>query len=666
MPDRSSEKKISPQNVFLWALTLSAIAIGIYLRLKGIDKAPFTIDEYYIAASVQNIVEKGIPEFSCGGYYTRGIFYQYLLAPLFAFGTNDELFARLITVFSNILAAPALYLLAKQISGRTVAYGVIILFFLSVWEIEFSRFARMYAPFQLIFIWYLYFLYKWTLLDDKNAKFWCYSLSLLSIFVYEGGVFLILLNFLPPFIRHKHFQFSSIAISTALLAIAYSYLTHNFRFTSAETMTRVSEPFITLPPIMADTLSYGSIWFVLYLALSLMMFFFGILLIKKLYTEKNHEHAAYKAILILLFILFALLNAYTLIASTLIIALALNLITTEDLIRRKHLPVSASIMLMLGFWITYGMLTDDWISAVGPEKQASAKQLLIALFKYPDIFGKLIHVFIQTMPFFTVSVTLILAIGVIDAAYSDRKTKSAFFFLLAILIILIMLISILRQPYISTRYFFFLYPIIILLVTLTFHNILTRFNAPYPQIIVAPILLFMFISEDYLLNHYMNINSDEITYRITYDEAMTNHLYAKWDYRSPAEVINNNSATSDIVIAATYAAPYYLDKIDYFYHDQNRDNYTNILGCNDERSLWVDADLISQPDKLLSIINDSDNTVWLIALSSQYKWASAIEKQIDHNYSKNIIYNSVDGNINVYEFPPKNKPKRLSTDNLKH
>ena len=41
-------------NYLMWALTLFALVTGIYLRLKGLDKAPFTIDEYYIAASVQN------------------------------------------------------------------------------------------------------------------------------------------------------------------------------------------------------------------------------------------------------------------------------------------------------------------------------------------------------------------------------------------------------------------------------------------------------------------------------------------------------------------------------------------------------------------------------------------------------------------------------------
>ncbi|MDX2505582.1 MAG: hypothetical protein QNL62_14045 [Gammaproteobacteria bacterium] len=651
MPVSNNKGSASPEKIFLWALTFSAIIAGVYLRLKGLDKAPFTIDEYYIAASVQNILERGVPEFGCGGYYTRGLFYQYILAPLFACGSNDELYARLVTVASNLLTAPALYLLAKQISGKTVAYAAIALFFLSVWEIEFSRFARMYSPFQMIFIWYLYFLHKWALLNSEKAKKWCYSLSLLSIFVYEGGVFLILLNFLPPFINHKHFRKSSIAISAAILAIAYTYLTTNFRFPGSETITHTTDSFLILPPIMASTLRFGSLWFILYLILSFIIIFTGIKLITKLHTDQNEASVVYKAILIASLSIFALLNAYTLIACTVILSLTLNWVTLKDIINRKYLPVLFSILLMLGFWIAYGLFTDNWINAIDPEKQASVKQLFIALFKYPDIFGKVIHAFFQTMPLFTISSALILSIGAIDVAYSNKEKRESFFFLLTALIILIILVSMLRQPYISTRYFFFLYPIIILLVSLSIYNLLNRFIPSFQSIIIVPTILYMALSEDYLLHHYTNIDSDEITYRMSYNEEMTNHLYARWDYRSPAKFINDNSSSDDIIITATYAAPYYLDRLDYFYHDHGRDNLSNSIGCNGKKSLWTNAELITLPDELLSIINSTDKTVWLLAISKQYKWVTPIEAKIDANYSQNITYKSIDGNINVYKFP---------------
>ncbi len=634
----------------LWIPTILAIIAGVYLRLKGLDKAPFTIDEYYIATSVQNIIEKGIPEFNCGGYYTRGILYQYILSPLFAYGSNDELYARLVTVASNILTVPALYLLAKQLSGKTVACMTIILFFLSIWEIEFSRFARMYAPFQMIFIWYIYFLYNWAYLNNKKAEICCYSLSLVSIFVYEGGVFLVLLNFLPFFIKQKHFHKSSILISSGILAVAYTYLTTNFRFLGTETIASSTYSFIIAPPLMVTTLQSDKVWLVIYLVISATMILGAIKSIKKLPINQDGTLAIYKIILIISLAGFSLLNSYALVALTITLALTLNWIKFKELINKNFFQIFFPVFLMLIFWIAYGFLTSNWSAAIDPEKHANTKQLFITLFKYPDILNKFILVFYQTMPIFTLLSALILFIGSIDAFHLDKDKRRPFLFLLSILIILIILISALRQPYISTRYFFFLYPLIILLIIMTFHNLLKRFSAAPSLAVIIPVLVFMIMSEDFRWHHYANITNNEIIYRTIYNEQMTNHLYARWDFRSPAKFINNNSSTDDIIITSTYAVPYYLNRLDYFYHDQGRDNFINGVGCSGRKNLRTNANLISLPHELLSIINNPKSTVWLIAKSNQYQWATPVEKKISTDFSKNIIYKSADKNLNVYKF----------------
>ena len=91
-----------------YAIMLLALIGGVYFRLKGLGKPPFAIDEYYIATSVQNILKHGLPQFECGGYYVRGLLLQYLAVPFFKYGSNDEFFFRLITVFFNLLTVPAL------------------------------------------------------------------------------------------------------------------------------------------------------------------------------------------------------------------------------------------------------------------------------------------------------------------------------------------------------------------------------------------------------------------------------------------------------------------------------------------------------------------------------------------------------------------------------
>ena len=64
------------------ALTLVILIIvftGILVRLVGLGTHPFSIDEYYLFKSINLIIEKGLPEFLCGGYYVRGILLQYIL-----------------------------------------------------------------------------------------------------------------------------------------------------------------------------------------------------------------------------------------------------------------------------------------------------------------------------------------------------------------------------------------------------------------------------------------------------------------------------------------------------------------------------------------------------------------------------------------------------------
>ncbi len=69
---------------------LAAIAIGVYSRFSGLGVWPLTTDEYFIVRSVDNILQHGIPEFNCGGYYMRGLTLQYLIASLLALGTQPE------------------------------------------------------------------------------------------------------------------------------------------------------------------------------------------------------------------------------------------------------------------------------------------------------------------------------------------------------------------------------------------------------------------------------------------------------------------------------------------------------------------------------------------------------------------------------------------------
>ena len=140
---------------------------------------------------------------------------------------KPEFAGRIFSVVSNLLAIPALYLIAKHVGNKWIAATTIVIFSLSIWEIEFARFARMYAPFQTIFIWYVYFALKdFEGKDFANYK-WLIFFSVLGVFIYEGSIFLALLNFIPFVVLKK---FDKKYLSLALIVLAFSLFYNKFNF----------------------------------------------------------------------------------------------------------------------------------------------------------------------------------------------------------------------------------------------------------------------------------------------------------------------------------------------------------------------------------------------------------------------------------------------------
>jgi hypothetical protein len=149
------------------ALTVAALLIGVYARFEGLGKWPFGVDEYYTARSVQNILRAGLPEYACGGFYTRGLLVQYLAALLQLLGLSAEFSIRLIAAVSSLVALPAAFNLGRRLGGPIIGLLTVIVLAVSVWEVEMARFARMYAPFQAVALWYAVFFVKYTV--DREA-----------------------------------------------------------------------------------------------------------------------------------------------------------------------------------------------------------------------------------------------------------------------------------------------------------------------------------------------------------------------------------------------------------------------------------------------------------------------------------------------------------------
>ena len=171
----------------LLVILIAALAGGLYGRFADLGMWAFGVDEFYISRSIDNVLRTGLPRFLCGGFYTRGLAYQYLVALVRHFSLSPEFAGRVVSAVWSLTGLPAAYLIGRRLGGRTLGLMMVIILSASVWEIEMARFARMYAPFQSIFLWYLVFFLRYAVDRKRSALMPMVLLSILGVLTWEGG-----------------------------------------------------------------------------------------------------------------------------------------------------------------------------------------------------------------------------------------------------------------------------------------------------------------------------------------------------------------------------------------------------------------------------------------------------------------------------------------------
>jgi len=150
------------------ALALLVLA-GAYLRLANLGDLGFRWDEDLSSLAVRAILEKGIPELPSGMVYLRGGLFLYAMAAgaeLFGF---SELALRLPAALIGIATIPLAFVFGRALFGARIGLVVAALIAISQWDIEFSRYARMYAPFTFCYVLTLYFLWKHRVESESRA-----------------------------------------------------------------------------------------------------------------------------------------------------------------------------------------------------------------------------------------------------------------------------------------------------------------------------------------------------------------------------------------------------------------------------------------------------------------------------------------------------------------
>jgi 4-amino-4-deoxy-L-arabinose transferase-like glycosyltransferase len=132
---------------YLIIIVLTLIAFG--LRVHRVGYLSFWFDELIHINNVRNFLVNGESLFTES---INGIFLTFVITPLYKIFGMTEFWGRLPSVIFGTLTIPATYSLGKQLLNKYVGFFTALFLTFSLYDVFWSRMARMYSSFGFFFI----------------------------------------------------------------------------------------------------------------------------------------------------------------------------------------------------------------------------------------------------------------------------------------------------------------------------------------------------------------------------------------------------------------------------------------------------------------------------------------------------------------------------------
>ena len=150
-----------------WAILFLLIS-GFILRIYDLGIQSFWFDEAISSTAAVAFLETGTPTFPSGLVYSRAILNTFLIALSFKIFGITEFAARLPSVMFGMLTILLVYLMGSKWGNHRIGLIAAVLVTFSVWEIAWSRQARMYQQLQFFYLLSLYLFYEYTRYKDPK------------------------------------------------------------------------------------------------------------------------------------------------------------------------------------------------------------------------------------------------------------------------------------------------------------------------------------------------------------------------------------------------------------------------------------------------------------------------------------------------------------------
>ena len=504
----------------------------------------------------------------------------------------------------SLVGLPAAYLIGRRLGGRTLGLMLLIVLCASIWEIEMARFARMYAPFQSIFLWYVVFFLRYSVDREKSALLPMILLSILGVLTWEGGALLGVANLLPPLLHHERGRLrrSDVKFIAGMLLLLGVLVAATLDLRGSAV-----EPALTADPLgsqdagapLAANMEVYRTHMGVIGAFVILQAALCIRVLPWIWAQRGRWLAALGLCLVLVS---AWLHQFALCAVSIALLLLTGLVEPAELKGRGPRAYGWALATSAAFWLAFGVLTGAWRT---PSANAAASThhwigLGQHLSGFPHLFDEILRPWGMAMPELTVGVSLLgaaLAVLVI----SRRLTQSTVIRALMALVLVLMLAVGAREPgRIETRYTFFLYPLV---MALGFTGILVLVESwlgtsqAALAVGAALGLLFFGLSEDFQPEHLARIASWGVNFRVGMTSIQAAHYYTRSDYRLAGIWLKDHVRPGDEVITGIPSLdPYY--RADYFFLQSDDERYEDYACRGGKLERWTNLPLLYGTDAL--------------------------------------------------------------------
>lgn len=617
-------------------MMMSVLVItAVMTRLWGLGERQLNQDEYYFVKSVQNILEFGVPRYESGGYYLRGILLQYLTAfTIVAFGDGGFAY-RLPSALFGVGTVIAGYFLGRQFLSRSWSIVLVAMLTFSSWEIEFSRFARMYSALQFVTVCFFLSLYRYSSSGNSNKRYIAVVFALTAILTAELGIFLAPILFIPiaawvsrdwrtTLLEQRRY----IAISATVLCLGYLQATYSFRTLGVSNI--LPPDFIKLPSQLPNALSFGTGLFgeVRFLTFAALVSC-GLIGLYVNCAVHNRSAATIKAqvpgVLMVLAACCAIFHQFALCT---VIMLVVILREPRVLYEKAYFYLLLLLAGIVIFWLVLLWFNQEWIEAYGSTGTTVSylRSVRLAFFAFPDLYLPVIHTWANRVPV----LSLLVGGAVVHQLLLVRKSALSCLVMNPVVPVLITIVFMGVRPslYHETRYSHFLYPLLLCIVLLsasrlgeTLKHLFKRSGrASVPVAIVITLVAFG-ASEDFNIFHLAHINSDIVTFRSGIYERFSRHWYPRWDSLRPAELVNAAESDGSVVIVSNEVdyIGFYLKKDYILYWPREADDYGIVSRESGTRELWSNKRMISSNKELINL-TEKIQYVWLVFYPDWRSW----------------------------------------------